>query len=242
MGSPLVNSTILGLVMIALMPGIWAGLYPIRYPAIHQQLTLIADPFVQWAREDRSDPFEERMEIRIRIEEFTVSPVLDEEGRIRYAEVRGAVSVEREVEDVVIRLEVDRPDGGVDELVMARLSRLPAGVSNYMVKYAPIGGWKAGNYSFQLFLLLRGRIRSVSRRAVLSISPSMVGGTFTITNLLLAVLSLIALFTVLMGIRPDGRSEMIHETHLGFSPGSSRRCLWGSKILMVFRPGNQDDR
>ncbi len=144
---------------------------------------------------------------------FSISPALDESGRLGFVKVIGVVNnLLAPLPHAELELKVWDPDGTLEEIVLANLSTLPKGLSEYRTKYAPTKGWKEGTYQFQLILISRGKIYAVTSKKMLNVTGKMIGVAFSISTDILIGIGLLAMSLVIIASvikrRRKGRAEV----------------------------------
>ncbi len=132
---------------------------------------------------------------------FSVSPALDENGKLGFVQVVGVVNnLLTPLPNTELKLKVWDPRGNLEEIILANLSTLPKGLSEYRTKYTPTNGWKEGTYQFQMMLTSRGKLYAMTSKKTLNVTSTMIGAPISLPRYVLIGASLIAIFLAIIAI------------------------------------------
>ena len=107
------------------------------------------------------------------IEYFSVKPVLSEKNRLVAARIHVIINnVYKTVNNITVKLYVWRNGKLLETRDLVAQSTLPLGRSDYKFDYVPKGGWKPGNYTFQVRVYgFNGKLLAESNTTWLNYQP-----------------------------------------------------------------------
>ena len=111
---------------------------------------------------------------------FNVVPAKDSEGRIGYAYIVATVrNLFKPLPNAKVVLRVYKDGEHLEDVEVSTLPQLPLNDTEFKYNYIPQGGWKSGDYAFQMLLYSGGRLYAKTEVKTLEVTPEMAGTSAT---------------------------------------------------------------